>query len=59
MDGDTRQEVLKALAYGQDLEEIANFAEVSVEEIERFQTENEEEIEKEKLRLEGAVNHGD
>lgn len=42
---DTRQEIIKALAYGMKKEDIANFAEVSLEEIEDFALENQEEVE--------------
>ena len=44
MNDDVRQEVIKSLAFGVDIEEIANAAEVTVEEIEAFAVENADEI---------------
>lgn len=48
MSEETKIEVIKALAYGQSVEEVANFAEVHVEEIETFISENAAEIEERK-----------
>lgn len=36
MNHETRQEVIKALAYGMDDEEVANFAEITLEELATF-----------------------
>ena len=44
MNNDIRQEVIKSLALGVNIEEIANAAEVTVEEIEAFAVENADEI---------------
>ena len=44
MSKDTRLEVIKALAYGVPLEDIANMAEVEAEEIQKIQIEAADEI---------------
>lgn len=44
MNDDVRQEIVKSLAFGVDIEEIANAAEVTVEEIETFSVMNADEI---------------
>lgn len=44
MNEDVRQEVVKSLAFGIEIEEIANAAEATVEEIEAFAVENADEI---------------
>lgn len=44
MNEDTRLEVIKALAYGEDIEDIANMAEVDAEEIKRVRNECADEI---------------
>lgn len=49
MSDDVRQEVIKSLAFGVDIEEIANAAEVTVEEIEVFAVENADEIAERKM----------
>lgn len=48
MSDEIRQEVIKSIAFGVDIEEIANAAEVTVEEIEVFAVENADEIEERK-----------
>lgn len=45
MNDDTRQEVIKALAFGMDDESVANFAEITVEEVVSFKLDNAAEIE--------------
>ena len=45
MNNDTRQEMIKALAFGMDDVEVANFAEISVEEVMSFKSDNMKEIE--------------
>lgn len=45
MNDETRCEVIKALAYDGDIEEIANMAEITAEEVEVFAVENAAEIE--------------
>ena len=52
MDGITIREVIKALAYGMDIEDIANFAEVTVEEIEVIKTEFASDIQERKNTME-------
>ncbi len=44
MNRDTELEVIKALAYGEEIESIANMAEVGVEEIELIKKEHADEI---------------
>lgn len=44
MNEDTRMEVIKALAYGEAVEDIANMAEVETEEIEKIMEECADEI---------------
>lgn len=45
MSDETRQEVIKALAYGKDDEEVANFAEITLDEVVSFRLDNASEIE--------------
>lgn len=44
MNDDVRQEVIKALAFGEDREEIANFAEITMDELISMELDNAEEI---------------
>lgn len=44
MNRDTELEVIKALAYGENIESIANMAEVDVEEIARMKEDHADEI---------------
>lgn len=44
MSRDTELETIKALAYGEDIESIANMAEVDIEEIEMIRKEHADEI---------------
>ena len=46
MSRDTELEVIKALAYGEDIESIANMAEVDIKEIEMIRKEHADEIAK-------------
>lgn len=56
MNEDTRLEVIKAMAYGEDIESIANMAEVEVTEIERIREECADEIIKRRRETEGMYN---
>lgn len=49
-------EVIKAMAYGEDIESIANMAEVEVTEIERIREECADEIIKRRRETEGMYN---
>lgn len=44
MNEDTRLEVIKALAYGEDIHDIANMAEVDVQEVEQIREKYADEI---------------
>ena len=52
MSDETRQEVIKALAYGMDDEEVANFAEITLDELASFKLDYEEEIEERRKEAE-------
>lgn len=52
MNRDTDAEVVKAFAYGMDIEDIANFAETTVEEIKAFQKQHAAEIQERKNAME-------
>lgn len=58
MNEDTRLEVIKALAYGECVEDIANMAEVELSEIERINEEYADEIKKRQQILQGGVGYG-
>lgn len=51
MNEDVKLEVIKALAYGENKESIANFAETTIEEIINFESAHEVEIEEHKKEL--------
>lgn len=51
MKEETIQEVIKALAYGEDIEDIANFAEVTIDEIVSMKLDYEKEINECKKQL--------
>lgn len=53
MSEDTRLEVIKALAYGEDIEDIANMAEVDAKEIKRIKNEYTDEITRRQQEMEG------
>lgn len=55
---ETRLEVVKALAYGEAVEDIANMAEVDVEEIERLRKECADEISERQKAIEGGAGDG-
>lgn len=59
MNEDTRMEVIKALAYGEDIEDIANMAEVEPSEIERIKETYADEIRKRQEIIAGGVEDGD
>ena len=58
MNEDTRQEVIKALAYGESVEDIANMAEVETEEIERINEEYADEIRRRQEVITGGMGYG-
>lgn len=58
MNEDTRLEVIKALAYGESIEDIANMAEVELSEIERINEEYADEIKKRQEVIAGGVEYG-
>ena len=58
MNEDTRLEVIKALAYGESIEDIANMAEVELAEIERINEEYADEIKKRQEVIAGGVEYG-
>ncbi len=53
MSRDTELEVIKALAYGEDIESIANMAEVDIKEIEMIRKEHADEIARRQQEMEG------
>ena len=59
MSEETRLEVVKALAYGEALDDIANMAEVEVGEIEKIQKECADEIGRRREEIKGGANDGD
>ena len=59
MDEDTRLEVIKALAYGEDVEGIANMAEVEIGEIEKISEVYADEIRKRREEIAGGAKDGD
>lgn len=58
MNEDTRLEVVKALAYGESIEDIANMAEVELSEIERINEEYADEIKNRQADIAGGVGYG-
>lgn len=59
MNEDTRQEVIKALAYGESVEDIANMAEVDLEEIEQIQRDCASEIDRRREKIKEETGNGD
>ena len=59
MNEDTRLEVIKALAYGEDIEDIANMAEVEPSEIEQIKEKYVDEIRRRQEMITGGVEDGD
>lgn len=55
----TKLEVIKALAYGESIEDIANMAEVELSEIERINVEYADEIRRRQEVIAGGVKYGD
>ena len=53
MSRDTELEVIKALAYGEDIESRANMAEVDIKEIEMIRKEHADEIARRQQEMEG------
>lgn len=58
MSEETRLEVVKALAYGESVEDIANMAEVDKEEIERIRDECADEIARRQERITEETGNG-
>lgn len=58
MSEETRLEVVKALAYGESIEDIANMAEVDEEEIERIREEYADEIARRRAEIEEDTGNG-
>ena len=52
MNNEIQTEVIKALAFGMSIVEIANFADMTEEEVEQFARNHKEEIEKRKNAVE-------
>lgn len=58
MGEDTKLEVIKALAYGEDIEDIANMAEVEIDEIEKINEAYANEIKKRREEITGGDEDG-
>jgi hypothetical protein len=52
MSEETTQEVIKAIAFGMEDEDIANFAEITMDELESFKLDHAKEIEERKKEVE-------
>lgn len=59
MSEETKLEVIKALAYGEEIETIANMAETEPEEIERIREQHADEIGRRQKAIAGGVEDGD
>lgn len=59
MRGDTKREIIKALIYGEDIEDIANMAEVETEDIARISEAYADEIRKRREEITGGTKDGD
>ena len=59
MNEDTKLEAIKALAYGEDIEDIANMAEVKPAEIEQLKEEYADEIRRRQEMIAGGAEDGD
>lgn len=58
MDEDTRLEIIKALAYGEDIEDIANMAEMDSSEIARIKRDYDNEIKTRRAEIEREMGNG-
>lgn len=58
MNEDTKLEVIKALAYGEGIEDIANMAEVEPSEIEQFKEKYADEIRRRQEMITGGAEDG-
>ena len=58
MNKDTKLEVIKALAYGEDIEDIANMAEVEPSEIEQLKEKYADEIRRRQEMITGGAEDG-
>lgn len=59
MSEETRLEVIKALAYGEDIETIANMAEVEPMEVEQISKKYADEISRRQKEIAGGAEDGD
>lgn len=59
MSEETKLEVIKALAYGEEIEDIANMAEVEPMEVEQIREKYANEISRRQKEIEGGVKDGD
>ncbi len=59
MSEETKLEVIKALAYDEDIETIANMAETEPEEIERIREQYADEISRRQKAIAGGAEDGD
>ena len=59
MNEDTRLEVIKAIAYGGDIEDIANMAEVDPSEIAQLKEKYADEIRRRQEMIAGGMEDGD
>lgn len=58
MNEDTKMEVIKALAYGEDIEDVANMAETEPEEIEQLKETYADEIRRRQEMIAGGAENG-
>lgn len=58
MNEDTKMEVIKALAYGEDIEDVANMAETEPEEIEQLKKTYADEIRRRQEMIAGGAENG-
>ncbi len=59
MSEETKLEVIKALAYGEEIETIANMAETEPEEIERIREQHADEVGRRRKAIAGGAEDGD
>lgn len=59
MSEETKLEVIKALAYGEEIETIANMAETEPEEIERIREQYADEVGRRQKAIAGGAEDGD
>lgn len=59
MNEETKLEVIKALAYGEEIDTIANMAETEPEEIERIREQHADEVVRRQKEIAGGAEDGD